>query len=109
LGGMMGLFGEEPVVIPKEEPYKATKLSPFEFINAIHYSKDKLIFDDWFLENYPDYYHKYQTQDYFERYEIERLVAESEREKYWETTKNAFLKDKKIIRRDRIGYCRKIK
>ena len=41
----MGLFGEEPVIIPKEEPYKAPKITPFEFINAIHHSKENLIVD----------------------------------------------------------------
>jgi len=51
----MGLFGEEPVVIPKEEPHKATKISPFEFINAIHYSKDNLIVDDATEKQYNPY------------------------------------------------------
>jgi hypothetical protein len=29
-----------------EEVYKATKLSPFDFVNAIHYSKEELIVDE---------------------------------------------------------------
>lgn len=41
---------------PKEEiaivPYKAPAISPFDFINAIHYSKDNLIVDDWSEKQY---------------------------------------------------------
>ena len=41
-----------PIVI---EPYKAPAISPFDFINAIHYSKDKLIVDDWSEKQYNPY------------------------------------------------------
>jgi len=41
---------------PKDEvivaPYKAPAISPFDFINAIHYSKDNLIVDDWSEKQY---------------------------------------------------------
>jgi uncharacterized protein YifN (PemK superfamily) len=41
---------------PKDEvivaPYKAPAISPFDFINAIHYSKEKLIVDDWSEKQY---------------------------------------------------------
>ena len=37
------------------EPYKAPAISPFDFINAIHYSKDKLIVDDWSEKQYNPY------------------------------------------------------
>jgi uncharacterized protein YifN (PemK superfamily) len=33
-------------------PYKAPVISPFDFINAIHYSKEKLIVDDWSEKQY---------------------------------------------------------
>jgi uncharacterized protein YifN (PemK superfamily) len=36
----------------KETPYKAPAISPFDFINAIHYSKDNLIVDDWSEKQY---------------------------------------------------------
>ena len=32
--------------IAEEEPYKIPKISPFEFVNAIHYTKQELIVDD---------------------------------------------------------------
>ena len=85
---------------PKDKKYYITKCGPFLRGDPnfhIIKSDNQLIFDDWFLKNYPEYYYKYQTDDYFERYDIEKIVAESERDKYWETTKIAFLKDKKII------------
>jgi hypothetical protein len=50
----MSLFGT-PVEKPAEVPYKATAISPFDFINAIHYSKDKLIVDDWSEKQYNPY------------------------------------------------------
>ena len=41
---------------PKDEvvvaPYKAPAISPFDFINAIHYSKENLIVDDWSEKQY---------------------------------------------------------
>jgi len=33
-------------------PYKAPAISPFDFINAIHYSKENLIVDDWSEKQY---------------------------------------------------------
>jgi hypothetical protein len=50
----MSLFGT-PVEKPAEVPYKAPAISPFDFINAIHYSKDKLIVDDWSEKQYNSY------------------------------------------------------
>ena len=50
----MSLFGA-PVEKPAEVPYKAPAISPFDFINAIHYSKDKLIVDDWSEKQYNPY------------------------------------------------------
>ena len=41
---------------PKDEvvvaPYKAPAISPFDFINAIHYSKENLSVDDWSEKQY---------------------------------------------------------
>ena len=45
------LFGPANTVII-EEPYKAPAISPFDFINAIHYSKDNLIVDEWSEKQY---------------------------------------------------------
>ena len=50
----MSLFGT-PVEKPAEVPYKAPAISPFDFINAIHYRKDKLIVDDWSEKQYNPY------------------------------------------------------
>jgi len=50
----MNLFGT-PVEKPAEVPYKAPAISPFDFINAIHYSKDNLIVDDWSEKQYNPY------------------------------------------------------
>lgn len=50
----MNLFGE-PVKSFKEEPWKAPAISPFDFINAIHQTKDKLIVDDWSEKQYNPY------------------------------------------------------
>lgn len=47
----MSLFGEPKKEI-KVEPYKAPSISPFDFINAIHYTKDQLIVDDWSEKQY---------------------------------------------------------
>lgn len=43
---------ETPKVI---EEYKSPAISPFDFINAIHYSKEKLIVDDWSEKQYESY------------------------------------------------------
>jgi hypothetical protein len=48
---MMNLDGEE-IVEEKLEEYKTPKISPFDFVNAIHYSKEELIVDDWSEKQY---------------------------------------------------------
>ena len=48
-------FLGEPVVKPEAVPYKAPSISPFDFINAIHHSKEKLIVDDWSEKQYNPY------------------------------------------------------
>jgi hypothetical protein len=50
----MSLFGT-PVEKIVEVPYKAPAISPFDFINAIHYSKENLIVDDWSEKQYNPY------------------------------------------------------
>lgn len=40
---------------PAGETYKAPSISPFDFINAISYSKDDLIVDDWSEKQYTPY------------------------------------------------------
>jgi hypothetical protein len=35
-----------------EEDYKMAKISPFDFVNAIHYSKENLIVDEWSEKQY---------------------------------------------------------
>ena len=50
----MSLFGESEKKI-EEVPFKAPAISPFDFINAIHYSKDNLIVDDWSEKQYNPY------------------------------------------------------
>lgn len=47
----MTLFGETKEEI-KEEVYKLPKISPFDFLNAINYSKEKLIVDEWSEKQY---------------------------------------------------------
>lgn len=39
----------------KEEIYKAPAISPFDFINAINYTKEDLIVDDWSEKQYVPY------------------------------------------------------
>lgn len=34
------------------EDYKMPKISPFDFVNAIHYTKEKLIVDEWSEKQY---------------------------------------------------------
>jgi len=51
----MTLFGETPVAKIEVEPYKAPAISPFDFINAIHHSKENLIVDDWSEKQYNPY------------------------------------------------------
>lgn len=52
---MTTLFNEKPVEQITVEPYKAPSISPFDFINAIQYSKDELIVDDWSEKQYNPY------------------------------------------------------
>jgi len=49
------LFDEPPVKKIEEEPYKAPSISPFDFINAIHHTKENLITDDWSEKQYNAY------------------------------------------------------
>lgn len=48
---MMSLDGEE-IILETEEVYKPSKISPFDFVNAIHYTKQELIVDDWSEKQY---------------------------------------------------------
>ena len=50
----MSLFGT-PVEKIEEVPYKAPAISPFDFINPIHHSKENLIVDDWSEKQYNPY------------------------------------------------------
>lgn len=45
------LDGEIIEVVP-EKKEKAAGISPFDFVNAIHYSKDQLIVDEWSEKQY---------------------------------------------------------
>jgi len=49
---MINLDGEEIQAPEKVEEYKAPKISPFDFVNAIHYTKEPLIVDDWSEKQY---------------------------------------------------------
>ena len=50
----MTLFDEKSIV--KEEiEYKSPSISPFDFINAIHHTKENLIVDDWSEKQYNPY------------------------------------------------------
>jgi len=48
---MTNLDGEV-VVEEVVEEYKMAKISPFDFVNAIHYTKENLIVDDWSEKQY---------------------------------------------------------
>jgi hypothetical protein len=48
---MINLDGEEIVEV-KEEKFKMSSISPFDFVNSIHYSKDNLIVDEWSEKQY---------------------------------------------------------
>lgn len=52
--GNQMLFNESPVIRETEE-YKAPAISPFDFINAIHHTKENLIVDDWSEKQYSPY------------------------------------------------------
>lgn len=43
------------VVEKVEEVWKKPQITPFDFINAIHHSKDQLIVDDWSERQYNPY------------------------------------------------------
>lgn len=47
------VFGQIEVKV--EEVYKQPSISPFDFINAINYTKDDLIVDDWSEKQYKPY------------------------------------------------------
>jgi Bacteriophage clamp loader A subunit len=40
------------IEVEEEKAYKTPSISPFDFVNAIHYSKEKLIVDDWAEKQY---------------------------------------------------------
>lgn len=46
-------FGKASEVV--EEVYKQPNISPFDFINAINYTKENLIVDDWSEKQYQPY------------------------------------------------------
>jgi len=48
---MINLDGEEIVEV-KEDKFKMPSISPFDFVNSIHYSKDNLIVDEWSEKQY---------------------------------------------------------
>lgn len=48
---MMNLDGEE-VIEEVIEEYKSPKINPFDFVNAIQYSKEQLMVDDWSERQY---------------------------------------------------------
>lgn len=48
------VFGQ-PVEVKIEEVYKEPAISPFDFANAINFSKDNLIVDDWSEKQYVPY------------------------------------------------------
>jgi len=47
----MSLFSETQEK-KEEETYKLPKISPFDFLNSINYSKEKLIVDEWSEKQY---------------------------------------------------------
>jgi hypothetical protein len=46
---------DEPSKKKEIEEYKTPAISPFDFINAIHYTKENLIVDDWSEKQYNPY------------------------------------------------------
>lgn len=54
-GSLADLLGMDPYVPPVEEVVKDTKLSPFDFINAINYTKERLITDSATENQYQPY------------------------------------------------------
>lgn len=52
----MAFFEDSTNSKPVEmEPYKAPSISPFDFINAIHYTKEPLMVDEWSERQYQPY------------------------------------------------------
>lgn len=50
----MSLFGE-PDKVYEPEPYKAPAITPFDFLNSIHYTKENLVVDEWSERQYNPY------------------------------------------------------
>lgn len=50
LADALGIAERKLAVV--EEEVKAPHISPFDFVNAIHYSKEELIIDDWSEKQY---------------------------------------------------------
>lgn len=48
---MINLDGEE-IIEEKEEEFKLPKISPFDYVNAIHYTKENLCEDEWYEKQY---------------------------------------------------------
>ena len=40
------------IEVEEEKAYKTPSISPFDFVNAIHFSKDQMIVDDWSEKQY---------------------------------------------------------
>ena len=49
---MTTLFGEVPKEEVVVEPFKQPGISPFQFVNEIHYGKNNLIIDEWSEKQY---------------------------------------------------------
>jgi hypothetical protein len=52
---MKNALGFEVEAPKEEEVWKKPSISPFDFINAIHHSKEDLIVDDWSEKQYNPY------------------------------------------------------
>ena len=52
---MKNALGYEVEAPQKEEVWKKPSISPFEFINAIHHSKEPLIVDEWSEKQFNPY------------------------------------------------------
>jgi len=46
-------FGKNLTIV--QEDFKTPSISPFQFINAIHFTKEELIVDEWSEKQYPPY------------------------------------------------------
>lgn len=49
---MKNALGFEVVEVQEEKPWKKPSISPFDFINAINFSKEDLMVDDWAEKQY---------------------------------------------------------